>query len=95
MIILVALGAGALAFSATVALALGRVAASADRQMEQQLRERRALATSAAMYRSYAGLARAQATISWEPSTTVPSSRTSVGTQRLPVSSRTSRRPRV
>jgi len=43
----------------------------------------------------YVALCSAQATISREPSTTVPSSSTSVGTMRLPVSCSTSRRPRV
>jgi hypothetical protein len=41
-------------------------------------------------YAGVAGLAEAQETISREPSMTVPSSRTSVGTMRLPVNRSTS-----
>lgn len=95
VIIIVALAAGATAFSALLAVALGRVAGQADREMERDLARRRGRERFLVPVDSYAGLAAAHLTISCEPSITVPSSRTSVGTQRLPVSSCTSRRPRV
>jgi hypothetical protein len=81
------------AFVATLAIALGRAAAQGDEDMTQLLVE--GLPDAIRRRQSYAGFARAQSTISFEPSTTVPSSSTSVGTQRLPVSSWTSLRPRV
>jgi len=90
----------------TLALALGRAAARGDADLDWRRAQARELAEpqiAEAQIRisreSYAGLdaglAPAHATISREPSMTVPSSRSSVGTQALPVSSRTSRRPRV
>jgi hypothetical protein len=97
VIVIVALGLAAMGFSAMLALALGRVAAHADREADELLA---ALKDGAQVPRTprldgYAGFSRAHATIACESSITRPSSRTSVGTQRLPVSSCTSLRPRV
>jgi hypothetical protein len=86
---------GAMGFSAALAIALGRVAARADQSSERMLAESRAAAESAAFRRAYVYWARAQSTIAREPSIGEPSSRVRVGTQRLPVSSCTSRRPAV
>ena len=91
MIVLAAILATVVLFSAVVAVALGRAAAYADRDMEAARererfrREQRARLT--VLRGGYAGCSRAQATISREPSTTVPSSSTSAGTHRFPVSS--------
>lgn len=90
-----------LALTALFVAALLRASAHADRASEgpstpapaprrsgsSARARRRAPAVS---YAGFAGLAWAQATISREPSTTLPSSRTSVGTIRLPVSRSTS-----
>jgi hypothetical protein len=94
MIILAAVVA-AVTGSAILAISLGRAAGDADREIEAQLAERLAAMSTAAEAESYAGLAAAQSTIAREPSITLPSSSTSVGTQRFPVSSWTSRRPRL
>jgi hypothetical protein len=94
-IIIIVSGFVAMAFGATFVIALGRVAGRADDELDSLLAEERDVAGIILLRESYAGLARAQSTIACESSITVPSSRSSVGTQRLPVSSRTSRRPRV
>jgi hypothetical protein len=83
------------AFITTLAIALGRAAAHADDELDSMLERDRSAGMLAARRQSYAGFASDQATISGEPSITLPSSSTSVGTQRFPVSSCTSRRPRV
>jgi hypothetical protein len=95
IIIIIVSGLTVMVIAATFAVALGRVAGRADEELESILIQERGVASIILLRESYAGLARAQSAIARESSMTVPSSRTSVGTQRLPVSSCTSRRPRV
>src|ERR1700677_2734613 len=94
-LVILALVLCAIGLGTGMAIALARAGAHADEELERLLHRRHLGSPITAYSQSYAGLASAQSTISREPSTTVPSSRRSVGTQRFPVSSFTSRRPRV
>jgi hypothetical protein len=95
MIIIIVSVLTATAFITTLAIALGRAAAHGDEELDSMLERDHPIGLITARRQSYTGLAWDQATISREPSITLPSSSTSVGTQRFPVSSCTSRRPRV
>jgi hypothetical protein len=95
MTIVIISAVAVLSSGAIVAVAMGRVAARADAELDELLSRRLGTLAARELHESYAGFALAQRAISRDPSTTVPSSSTSVGTQRLPVSSSTSRRPRV
>jgi hypothetical protein len=95
LIIILVAASTAMAFGSLVVVALAHTAARADDELHDLLARRLGASAMRVQRDSYAGLAFAQATISPEPSIAVPSSSSSVGTQRLPVSSCTSRRPRV
>ena len=93
--IIIASALGTMAFGALLAVALSRVAALADENADRLLAEHDSERFIAPATPRYAGFARAQSTIARESSIAVPSSRTRVGTHRLPVSAWTSRRPGV
>jgi hypothetical protein len=95
VIIIIASAVGAMCLSGMLAIALARAAGAADRDAEARLAAYDPAAHITVIHRVYAGFAPAHATIARESSITVPSSSTNVGTQRFPVSSCTSRRPRV
>jgi len=97
MTIIVASVVAAMSLGVLLTLALARAAALADENSDRMLTEHTEQAPITGDRLSYAGFgfARAHSTIARESSITEPSSRTSVGTQRLPVSSVTSRRPLV
>ena len=95
MVIIIVSVLTATAFITTLAIALGRAAAHADDELDSMLERDLPTGLISARRQSYTGLAWDQATISREPSITLSSSSTSVGTQRFPVSSCTSRRPWV
>jgi hypothetical protein len=95
MAIIVASVLGAMGFSAVLAIALGRAASLADRSSEQVLAERHANPTIRGYRQSYAGFSRAEPTITRAWSSVEPSSRASVGGQRLSIGSCTARRQRV
>jgi hypothetical protein len=93
--IVVASGFVAMGFSAALAMALGRVTAQADRDMDQLLADRRCARSITALRRSYAGLTEAQPTLVRDPSIAAGPSRWSVRTRRIPAGSCTSRSPDV
>jgi hypothetical protein len=93
--IIIASVLGTMAFGALLAVALGRVAALADENADRLLAEHEGDPPIAPATSRYTGFARAQSTIARESSIAVPSSRTRVGTHRLPVNAWTSRRPGV
>ena len=95
VVIVVASGFVAMGFSAALVIALGRVTARADRDMDQLLADRRCAHSITALRQSYAGLTEAQPTLVRDPSIAAGLSKRSVRTRRLPVGSCTSRSPDV
>jgi len=95
MTVILVAGSVLIVLMATFAIALGRAASRADEELDRLVLEHGAADAARSWRESYAGLAAAQSAISREPSITAPPSSRSAGTQRLPVSSATSRLPRV
>jgi hypothetical protein len=93
--IIIASAIGAMAFGTLLAVALGRIAALADEDADRLLAEHDSEPPIAEAAQRYTRFARAHSTIARESSITEPSSRTRVGTHRLPVNAWTSRRPGV
>jgi hypothetical protein len=90
--VIIASGLCVIAFFVFLAVALSRVAARADEESERWLAERRANAPIKAYRMTYAGFARAQATVASESSIAVGASRIGVGDGRGRVSSQTAQR---
>ena len=85
--IILILGLGASAFCAVLVLALGRVAAGADRELEELAARRRAASGAVQEGHAVLALIRPEAGARHQPAAAAPApSRASVATRRLPVS---------